>query len=161
MRLRKTNNWLAGFQLSRSDMAQVMKTMERKPEAQVLKNYVNGEWVESKSTQTLDVVNPATTEVLARVPMSTRSEVEEAIRYAAEAYEEWRETPPLTRARYMFTLKSLMEEHFEEVSQTLTKEHGKTLDEARGEVRRAIECVEHAAGIPTLMMGYNSETIAP
>ena len=81
-----------------------MKTMERKPEAQVLKNYVNGEWVESKSTQTLDVVNPATTEVLARVPMSTRSEVEEAIRYAAEAYEDWRETPPLTRARYMFAL---------------------------------------------------------
>jgi malonate-semialdehyde dehydrogenase (acetylating)/methylmalonate-semialdehyde dehydrogenase len=138
-----------------------MKTMDRKSETQVLKNYVNGEWVESKSTQTLDVVNPATTEVLARVPLSIRAEVEEAIRYAAEAYEEWRETPPLTRARYMFTLKGLMEEHFEEVSQILTKEHGKTLDEARGEVRRAIECVEHAAGIPTLMMGYNSEIIAP
>jgi malonate-semialdehyde dehydrogenase (acetylating)/methylmalonate-semialdehyde dehydrogenase len=142
-------------------MAQVTKTTDRKAAVQVLKNYVNGEWVESKSTQTLDVVNPATTEVLGRVPLSTRADVEEAIRYAAEAYEEWRETPPLTRARYMFTLKSLMEDHFEEVSQILTKEHGKTLDEARGEVRRAIECVEHAAGIPTLMMGYNSETIAP
>jgi len=132
-----------------------------KKEIPVIRNYVNGEWVASKSTKTLDIVNPATTEVMARVPMSTKEEVEEAIRYAKEAYEEWRETPPLTRARYMFTLKNFMEEHFEEVSQILTKEHGKTMDESRGEIRRAIECVEHAAGIPTLMMGYNLEAIAP
>jgi malonate-semialdehyde dehydrogenase (acetylating)/methylmalonate-semialdehyde dehydrogenase len=82
--------------------------------------------------------------VLARVPLSTREDVEEAIRYAVEAYEEWRETPPLTRARYMFTLKNLMEEHFEGVSKILTKEHGKSLDELRGEVRRAIECVHES-----------------
>ncbi|MGD0176149.1 MAG: CoA-acylating methylmalonate-semialdehyde dehydrogenase [Candidatus Bathyarchaeia archaeon] len=142
-------------------MVQATKIIARETQAEVIKNYVNGEWVASKSTKTLDVVNPATTEVLARVPMSTREEVEETIRYAQAAYDEWRETPPLTRARYMFTLKNLMEEHFEEVSQILTKEHGKTIDESRGEVRRAIECVEHAAGIPTLMMGYNLETIAP
>jgi len=141
-------------------MVQATKVLEKK-EIPVIRNYVNGEWVESKSTKTLDIVNPATTEVLARVPMSTKEEVDEAIRYAKEAYEEWKETPPLTRARYMFTLKNLMEEHFEEASQILTKEHGKTIDEARGEIRRAIECVEHAAGIPTLMMGYNLETIAP
>jgi malonate-semialdehyde dehydrogenase (acetylating)/methylmalonate-semialdehyde dehydrogenase len=125
-----------------------------------IKNYRNGEWVASKSKRTLDVVNPATTKVLARVPVSTREEVNEAIQSAKEAYEDWRETPPLTRARYMFTLKSLMEEHFEEVSCILVQEHGKVIDEGRGEVRRAIECVEHAAGIPTLMMGYNLETIA-
>lgn len=142
-------------------MVQATKVISRETQPKVIKNYVNGEWVASKSTKTLDVVNPATTEVLARVPMSTREEVEETIRYALAAYDEWRETPPLTRARYMFTLKNLMEEHFEEVSQILTKEHGKTIDESRGEVRRAIECVEHAAGIPTLMMGYNLETIAP
>ena len=142
-------------------MVQATKVIARETQAEVIKNYVNGEWVASKSTKTLDVVNPATTEVLARVPMSTREEVDEAIRYAKEAFEEWRETPPLTRARYMFTLKNLMEEHFEEVSQILTKEHGKTIDESRGEIRRAIETVEHAAGIPTLMMGYNLETIAP
>jgi len=141
-------------------MVQATKTAP-KTEIPVIKNYVNGEWVASKSSRTLDVVNPATTEVLARVPMSTKEEVLEAIRYAKEGYEEWKETPPLTRARYMFTLKNLMEEHFEEVSQILTKEHGKTLDEARGEVRRAIECVEHASGIPTLMMGYGLESIAP
>ena len=142
-------------------MVQTAKLVQSKAETTVLKNYVNGEWVASKSIRTLDIVNPATTEVLARVPMSTKEEVEEAVRYAKEAYEEWKETPPLTRARYMFTLKNLMEDHFEEVSQILTKEHGKTIDEARGEIRRAIECVEHAAGIPTLMMGYNLETVAP
>ena len=141
-------------------MVQATRVIEKK-EIPVIKNYVNGEWLASKSTKTLDIVNPATTEVMARVPMSTREEVEEAIRYAKEAYEEWRETPSLTRVRYMFTLKNIMEEHFEEVSQILTKEHGKTIDESRGEIRRAIECVEHAAGIPTLMMGYNLESIAP
>ena len=141
-------------------MVQATKVIDQK-EAPVVRNYVNGEWVASKSTKTLDVVNPATTEVLARVPMSTKEEVDEAIQYAKEAYQEWREVPPLTRGRYMFTLKNLMEEHFEEASQILTKEHGKSIDEARGEIRRAIECVEHAAGIPTLMMGYNLETIAP
>jgi malonate-semialdehyde dehydrogenase (acetylating)/methylmalonate-semialdehyde dehydrogenase len=142
-------------------MVQTTEIMRPETEIPVIKNYVNGEWVASKSTRTLDVVNPATTEVMARVPMSTKEEVLEAIQYAKEAYEEWKETPPLTRARYMFTLKNLMEEHFEEASQILTKEHGKTLDEARGEVRRAIECVEHASGIPTLMMGYGLESIAP
>ncbi len=142
-------------------MVQAAKIVQEKNEIAVLKNYVNGEWVESESTRTLDVVNPATTEILARVPMSTKEEVDEAIQYARDAYEEWKETPPLTRARYMFTLKNLMEERFEQLSQILTKEHGKTIDEARGEVRRAIECVEHTAGIPTLMMGYGLESIAP
>jgi malonate-semialdehyde dehydrogenase (acetylating)/methylmalonate-semialdehyde dehydrogenase len=141
-------------------MVQETRVIEKR-EIPVIRNYVNGEWVASKSTKTLDIVNPATTEVLARVPLSTKEEVDEAIRYAKEAYEEWKETPPLTRARYMFTLKGLLEDHFEEISQILTKEHGKTIDEARGEIRRLIECVEHAAGIPTLMMGYNAETIAP
>lgn len=135
--------------------------MPPKADIPVIKNYINGEWVASKSSKTLDIVNPATTEIIARVPMSTKEEVLEAIQCAKTAFEEWRETPALTRSRYMFTLKSLMEEHFEELSQILTKEHGKTLDESRGEVRRAIECVEHAAGIPTLMMGYGLETIAP
>jgi malonate-semialdehyde dehydrogenase (acetylating)/methylmalonate-semialdehyde dehydrogenase len=125
-----------------------------------IKNYVDGQWVESKSTETLEVVNPATTEVLARVPLSTPSEVEAAIQAASSAFPEWRETPPLTRARYMFRLKDLMEEHFEDLSRTIVEEEGKCFDEARGEVRRGIEQVEVAAGIPSLMMGYNLEDIA-
>ena len=127
---------------------------------EVIKNYINGQWVESKSTETLDVVNPATTEVLARVPLSTPSEVETTIQAAKNAFQEWRETPPLTRARYMYTLKDLMEEHFEDLSRVIVEEAGKCIDEARGETRRAIEQVEVAAGIPSLMLGYGLEDIA-
>jgi malonate-semialdehyde dehydrogenase (acetylating)/methylmalonate-semialdehyde dehydrogenase len=126
----------------------------------VVKNYIDGQWVESKSTETLEVVNPATTEVLAHVPLSTPSEVETAIQAASDAFSEWRETPPLTRARYMFRLKDLMEENFEDLSRIIVEEEGKCIDEARGEVRRGIEQVEVAAGIPSLMMGYNLEDIA-
>ena len=126
-----------------------------------LKNYINGEWAPSKSSQHLDVVNPATTEVIARVPLSTCDEVQQAIAAAKESFQEWRETPPATRARYLWKLKELLEARFEDISRALVQEEGKTLDESRGEVRRGIENVEVAAGIPALMMGYNAEDIAP
>ncbi len=125
-----------------------------------LKNYIGGEWVASSSNEILDVHNPATDEVIARVPLSTAEEVNRAVTAAREAFQEWRETPPLVRSRYFFRLKALLEEHFEDLARTVTKEHGKIIDEARGEVRRAIENVEVAAGIPSLMMGYNAEDIA-
>jgi malonate-semialdehyde dehydrogenase (acetylating)/methylmalonate-semialdehyde dehydrogenase len=127
----------------------------------VIKNYINGEWVASKSTEILDVVNPATTEILGRVPLSTPDEVKAAVKAAKDAFPEWRETPPLTRARYLFRLKDLMEERFEDLSRVIVEEEGKCIDEGRGEVRRAIENVEVAAGIPSLMMGYSLEDIAP
>jgi malonate-semialdehyde dehydrogenase (acetylating)/methylmalonate-semialdehyde dehydrogenase len=116
--------------------------------------------VDSKSTEILDVVNPATTEVIGRVPLSTPDEVRTAIQAAKDAFPEWRETPPVNRARYMFRLRDLMEDQFEELSRIIVVEEGKCIDEARGEVRRAIEQVEVAAGIPSLMMGYNLEDIA-
>lgn len=125
-----------------------------------LKNYIGGEWRESSSSEVLAVRNPATDEVLAEVPLSTREEVERAIRAAGEAYPEWRETPPVARVQYLFRFKQLLEEHFEELARTVSQEEGKTLDEARGEVRRLIENVEVATGIPSLMMGYNLEDIA-
>jgi malonate-semialdehyde dehydrogenase (acetylating)/methylmalonate-semialdehyde dehydrogenase len=125
-----------------------------------LKNYIAGEWVASQSSEILDVHNPATGEVIARVPLSTVEEVNQAVAAAKGAFQEWRETPPLVRARYMLRLKALMEEHFEDVARTSVEEHGKILDESRGEVRRAIENVEVAAGVPSLMMGYNAEDIA-
>ena len=127
---------------------------------EVIRNYINGQWVDSKSTQILDVVNPATTELIGRVPLSTPDEVGTAIRAAKDAFWEWRETPPVTRARYLFRLMNLMEEHYEELSRVIVEEEGKCIDEARGEVRRAIENVEVGAGIPSLMMGYNLEDIA-
>ncbi|MFQ6116971.1 MAG: CoA-acylating methylmalonate-semialdehyde dehydrogenase [Candidatus Bipolaricaulia bacterium] len=129
-------------------------------EARRLKNYIAGEWRESSSNELLDVHNPATDEVLAQVPLSTQEEVGEAIEAAKEAFPEWRETPSLTRVQYLFRLKELLEDHFEELSRIISQDEGKTLDEARGEMRRLIENVEVAAGIPSLMMGYNLEDIA-
>ena len=138
------------------------KSLERevKMPVQTIRNYVGGKWVVSKSKKALDVRNPATNEILARVPLSTREEVSKAVFSAKKAFAEWRETPPLVRARYFFKLKNLLEDHFEEISRLLVKENGKTLAEARGSMRRAIENVEIASGIPSLMMGYSLENVA-
>lgn len=128
--------------------------------ANVLSNFIDGSWVKSASAETLEVVNPATAEAIARVPLSTPAEVGQAVEAATQAFPEWRETTPYLRAQYLFRLKAVMEECFEELARTIVLEHGKIIDEARGEVRRAIENVEVATGIPTLMMGYNMEDVA-
>jgi len=125
-----------------------------------LKNFIDGEWVDSASGQVVDVVNPTTGQTIARVSMSTEDEVNTAVRAAEEAFPEWRRTTPLARARCLFRLKELLEENFEQLSRIQTMEHGKTIDESRGETRRGIEMVEVATGIPSLMMGYNLEDIA-
>ncbi len=126
----------------------------------LLKNYIDGEWVQSESTTIGDVWNPAKGEKIAQVPYSTKNDVDKAVAAAKDAYAEWRTTPPLSRARYLFRLKEAFEENFEEIARTLTTEQGKCVDEARGEVRRMIENVEHATGVTTLMCGYTLEDIA-
>ena len=127
---------------------------------QKMQNYINGEWVPSKSTTIGDVWCPATGEKIAEVAYSTREEVDTAVAAAMAAFPEWRETPPLTRARYLFRLKEAFEENFEDIARTLTREQGKAIDESRGEVRRMIENVEHATAVTTLMTGYTLEDIA-
>lgn len=122
-----------------------------------LRNYADGAWVESKASETLKVADPATQEMVAEVPLSPSEDVDAAVRAAQAAFEEWRETPPQVRARHFFRLKALLEDHFEAIARALVVENGKTLDEARGSVRRAIDNVEVAAGIPSLMMGYGLE----
>lgn len=122
-----------------------------------LRNFVGGSWVESLETETLDVRNPATDEVLAHVPMGGAADVEAAVQAASEAFPGWRATPPQERARYFFRLRQLLEENREELARLIVMEMGKTLDDARGEVQRGIENVETACGIPTLMMGYGLE----
>jgi len=124
-----------------------------------LRNYIDGEWVDSAGGLG-DVQNPATLQTIARVPLSTGDELDAAVQAAKAAFPDWRRTTPLARARCLFRLKELMEENFEELSRVQTIEHGKTIDESRGETRRGIEMVEVATGIPSLMMGYNLEDIS-
>ncbi|MGD8250810.1 MAG: CoA-acylating methylmalonate-semialdehyde dehydrogenase [Desulfobacterales bacterium] len=126
----------------------------------VLKNYVDGEWTTADTDRFGDVWCPATGEPIARVPFSTGKDVDRAVAAASAAFEEWRETPPLSRARVLFRLKEAFEDHFEEIARVLTTEQGKCIDESRGEVRRMIENVEHATGVTTLQCGYTLEDVA-
>ena len=123
-------------------------------------NYVGGRWIQPAATELLPVLDPATNSPLAEVPLSAEPDVAAAIEAAATAFPEWRRTPPEERIQYLFKLKPLLEEHLEELARTITLENGKTLTESRGELRRAIENVEVACGIPTLMQGYNLEDVA-
>jgi malonate-semialdehyde dehydrogenase (acetylating)/methylmalonate-semialdehyde dehydrogenase len=122
-----------------------------------LQNYINGEWVEDPAADTLPVINPATGEAVARVPLSGPATVDRAVAAARKAFETWRHVPPVERARYMFPLRDLMTKHAEDLALLVTTEHGKTLADARGSVQRAIENVEVAAGIASLQMGYGLE----
>lgn len=131
-----------------------------KNETVVLKNFVNGEWVNSKSKETLEVPNPATEENLAYVPLSSKEDVSLAVNSAKEAFRSWKNVPVPKRARVLFKFHSLLIQNHEELAELVVKENGKSFKEAYGEVQRGIECVEFAAGAPTLMMGDNLSTIA-
>jgi len=126
----------------------------------ILQNYINGEWRPSAADQVVEVHNPATSERLARVPLSPPDEVDQAAQAAYGAYLEWRRVPATERIQYLFKLKDLLETHLDELSTLITDENGKTFAEAKGEMRRAIENVEVACGIPLMMQGDFSEDIA-
>ena len=130
----------------------------RQPET--LPNFIAGDWSAAAASETIPVEDPATREVLGHVPLSGADDVDAAVTAAARAFPEWRATPAVERARVLFRLKALLEENAEEISRSLTREHGKNLIETRGELQRGIENVEHACGIPTLMMGESLEGVA-
>ncbi|KGE20276.1 CoA-acylating methylmalonate-semialdehyde dehydrogenase [Paenibacillus wynnii] len=125
-----------------------------------VKNYVGGDWVESSSGRDEEVFNPATGEVIAYVPISGRDELNRAVEAAALAFQSWKRVAVPRRARYFFQYQQLLVEHWNELAELITLENGKSLEEAYGEVQRGIECVEFAAGIPTLMMGSQLPDIA-
>lgn len=127
----------------------------------MIKNYINGQWVESWGRESVEVLNPANGELLDRCPLGTKQDVEETVRAAQAAFRQWRQVPTIDRVQPLFKLKALMEEAAEELACLVTTENGKILIEARGSVRRAIQMVETACGMPTLMMGEHSEDIAP
>ena len=124
------------------------------------KLFVNGEWITSSATETSPVYNPSEGVQIAATPMCGASEISKAIEAAHAAFPAWANTPPTERAQLMFKFKELLEQNFEELSALVTREHGKTLEESRGSVRRGIEVVEFACGAPSLLLGDSLENIA-
>jgi malonate-semialdehyde dehydrogenase (acetylating) / methylmalonate-semialdehyde dehydrogenase len=129
-------------------------------QAPTVKMLLDGQFVESRSNEWHDVVNPATQEVLAQVPFATDEELNAAVASAKRAYATWKNTPLAARARIMLKLQALVREHMSRIAQTLSAEQGKTLADAEGDVFRGLEVVEHACSIGTLQLGEFAENVA-
>jgi malonate-semialdehyde dehydrogenase (acetylating)/methylmalonate-semialdehyde dehydrogenase len=127
---------------------------------ETVKNFVGGTPVTAEVEEELDVPDPATEELLARVPLSGAEDVEKAVRSASEAFKRWREEPVTRRARRMFKLQVLLEEHMEDLAELCTRENGKHVDESKGEILRGIEVVELAASITSLMKGETLDQVS-
>ena len=126
-----------------------------------LENYINGAWRRATASEYADVTNPATGELLARTPLSAAADVDAAVQAAAAAFPAWRRTPAGERVQYLFKLKNLLEENLDELSRIITMENGKTFGEAKAELRRGIENVEVACGMPMMMQGHVLEDVTP
>jgi malonate-semialdehyde dehydrogenase (acetylating)/methylmalonate-semialdehyde dehydrogenase len=126
----------------------------------VLDNYVAGAWTPASGSEQLDVTNPATGEVLARVPLSASADLDAAVRAARDALPAWRAVSVIARARLLFALREGLEARREELARSVTTEMGKTIDDARAEVARMIEMVEAACAIPTTMQGRIIEDVS-
>jgi malonate-semialdehyde dehydrogenase (acetylating)/methylmalonate-semialdehyde dehydrogenase len=124
-------------------------------------NYINGEWIEPKVEEYFDVINPATGELMARTPLCGSAEVDAAARAAAAAFPGWRRTPVQDRVQYLFKLRDLLKANMDELARTITDEAGKTFEESKAEMVRAIENVEVACGMPMMAKGEIVEDIAP
>jgi malonate-semialdehyde dehydrogenase (acetylating) / methylmalonate-semialdehyde dehydrogenase len=124
-------------------------------------NFIGGRWISSSSPAGLELANPATGEALGRSPAGSAEEVDAAVTAAHAAFSSWRSTPAVDRVQYLFKLKALLEEHLDQLASLITIENGKTIAEAKAELRRGIENVEVACGIPVLMQGYSLEDVAP
>jgi len=126
----------------------------------LLKNFVGGKWEPASASSVTAVRNPATGDVLAEAPLSGAADVAKAVDAASKAWQSWRRTPAGDRIQPLFRLKALLDANFSEIAKLVTQECGKTLAESEGELKRGIENVEVATGIPSLMMGSNLEDIA-
>jgi len=120
----------------------------------MISNLIGSEWRQAADgVDSLPIFNPATGQVIDQVPLSGAVDVDAAVQAAAKAFKSWSRTAVMERVRLMFRFKALLEEHYEDLAAIVTRHHGKTLDEARGEVRRGIEVVDFACGAPTLLQG--------
>jgi malonate-semialdehyde dehydrogenase (acetylating)/methylmalonate-semialdehyde dehydrogenase len=125
-----------------------------------LLNYIGGDWRPGSSSESANIFNPATAEVLAKASLADATDVNAAVSAASAAFPAWRRTPPQNRIQFLFKFRALLEQHGDEIARLTTEENGKTFAESRAELQRGIENVEVACGIPTLMQGYNLEDIA-
>jgi len=137
-----------------------MPDVAQRSDVLTLDNFIGGHWVKARTTDFFDVHNPAVGDLIGRTPLSTADDVEAAVQAGTAAFPAWRDTPVNARAQVLYRFKAQLEQQFEELAVTVTTEHGKTLDEARGSVRRGIECVEVACGAPSLMQGFGLEDIS-
>src|SRR5579875_12936 len=126
----------------------------------MLSNLIGGKWREPRGARSVPLFNPATGEVIEQTPLSSAAEVEDAVAAAVRAWPGWAATPVLERTRLMFSYKTVLERHFEELAAIVTRNHGKTLEEARGEVRRGIEVVDFACSAPTLLQGRTLRAVS-
>ena len=125
-----------------------------------LRNYVGGRWVDSSSSDFLDITNPATGDVLARVPLSSKAELDEAARTAREAQKSWRKVSVIERTRWLYDIRQAFIDRTDDIAATITREMGKTYPDAQAEVSRSIENIEAACGVPTMMQGNILEGVA-
>ncbi|MEX2526125.1 MAG: CoA-acylating methylmalonate-semialdehyde dehydrogenase [Gemmatimonadota bacterium] len=130
------------------------------PSQETIRNFIGGDWVPASASVTRPVVDPGTGDVLANVPYSTPEDVDAAVAAASRAFPGWRSTPAVERVRVLFRLKFLLDEQKHQLARDLSREHGKNVQETLGEIQRGIENIEHACGIPTLMMGDTLEDVA-
>src|SRR5690606_20231290 len=121
--------------------------------------FIAGEFVQSQTSDWIEVTNPATNEVIARAPCASPAELDQAVESAAEAFRQWKEVPVSERARLMLRYQALLKEHHDELTEILSSETGKTFEDAKGDVWRGIEVVEHTANIASLMMGETVENV--
>jgi malonate-semialdehyde dehydrogenase (acetylating)/methylmalonate-semialdehyde dehydrogenase len=128
---------------------------------QKILNYINGQWVETDAKEHVDVINPATGETMAKTPLCGTGEVDTAARAAAAAFSDWRRTPVQDRIQYLFKLRDALKTNIDEIARSITNEAGKTFEESKAEMVRAIENVEVACGMPMMSKGEIVEDIAP
>src|SRR5438128_12008008 len=137
-----------------------MPDVAERADVLTLDNFIGGRWIKASTTEFFEVRNPAVGDLIGKTPLTTAADVDAAVQAATMAFPAWRETPVNARAQVLYKFKALLEANFEDLARTVTTEHGKTLDEARGSVRRGIECVEVACGAPSLMQGFGLEDIS-
>lgn len=142
-------------------MSQQVLDKTRQPQAvQTVRDYVGGQWVASLGVETVPVTNPATEAIIAQTPLGTAEDVNRAVEAAKQAFVIWRKTPAIERVQVLFRLKTLLETHADALAELCTCENGKTLAESRGDLRRGIQMVEAACGMPALLKGETAEDIA-